>query len=301
MVSERIERILNTSHNKEADIRGLFEGIGTHLPVIPLKILTGSKLIRGAINWVPAHFTTISQLSYKPASFNKDYQRASIPGKTMFYSCPFTHSKTFENGVFIPRITSMMEIRSLMTKVDVDGVERITFSRWDTKRDIKVFALPFLGNYKKPSDEVLYIQEQWEKNIDVKGTFTAESIELVEYLSYDISKQKSDSCGYMFTAIFIDWYLEHHPEYEGIFYPSVQTEGEGANIAFLPSVVDNREVTFVEASECWLIKRGKESKMITAFKLEEDAGNLTPKQVDFYGRLMYLTHDFPLQGLQFLN
>lgn len=300
MLKEQIDSILSSSSHVERDIISLFESIGSDLPVVPLVLVSGSKVIRGAINWTPRHFTEVNQLSYKPERMNTQYLRASVPGKTMFYACPFTHSPTFDNGVFIPRLTSLMEIRSVITEVERDGVQRVTFSRWDTTNNIKLFALPFLVEYKKPCDEIEYIQQEWSKNVNT-DEFSPEAIELLRYLSQDISALKQRSVDYMFTALFIDWFLSKHPDYSGIYYPSVQTEGEGANVALLPNVIDSGIVQFIEATECWVIKRGMRSEMIMAFELTPNNGRLDIRPYNVLDQISAMPNPIPLEGLTFLN
>lgn len=300
MLVDQINSILRSSTPKEHHIIALFESIRNNLPIIPLTLRPNAKLIRGAINWTPRQFEQIKQLSYKPARMNTQYLRASIPQKTMFYACPFTHSSTFENGVFIPRLTSLMEIRSIITDIERDGVQRVTFSRWDTTECIKLFSIPFLAEYSKPCDEIIYIQNQW-KNAFSSDSYSDDAIELMNYLAYDISTKKSSSEDYMFTALFIDWFLTSHPDYSGVFYPSVQTDGEGANIALLPSVIDSGAVRFIEATECWVIKRGMHSEMITAHQLIPNDGQLENIPCDVRRQLSAMPDSIPLEGLRFIN
>ena len=268
--------------------------------MIPLRLRAGSKLIRGVINWNKGRVEEISHLSYKPASSNTQYSRASIPGETMFYTCPFTHSPTFENGIFIPRLTSLMEIRSIITEVKREGIQRVTFSRWDSTKEILLFAVPFLSVYKKACDEVLDIQKKWER-IVYNNLYKTDSIELIKYLSEDISTPKVNNTDYMFTALFINWFLSRHPEYSGVFYPSVQTEGEGANIAFEPRIIDSGYLRFVEATECWIIKRGMYSEMVTAYQLLPHDGKLIHFAFDVEKQLDAIPHPISLDGLSFLN
>lgn len=300
MLLDQIEDILSSSTQKEQDILSIFESIGSELPIIPLYLRPSAKLIRGAINWVPRQFDFVDQLSYKPARLNTHYLRASIPGKTMFYACPFTHSPTFENGVFIPRLTSLMEIRSIITEVERDGVQRVTFSRWDAVECIKLFAVPFLADYPKPCEEILHIQNQWRNTVSSEE-YSEEAIELIRYLANDISTKKESSSDYMFTALFIDWFLSSHPDYSGVFYPSVQTDGEGANVALLPRTIESGIVRFVEASECWVIKRGMRSEMVMSHKLTPNHGQLVSTPYDVLQQLSSMHDPIPLEGLSFLN
>ena len=298
---ERVTNILSYSNDKKSDIISLLNGIGDPLPILPIGLRAGSKLIRGSINWVPEHFTHVSQLSYRPPELNCEYQRASIPRKTMFYACSFSHSSTFETGVFMPRLTSLMEIRSLITDRDANGVQRITFSRWDTTRNIKLFALPFGANYEKPCEEIGYLRAIWEEKIG-KDLYSKDAIDLIAYISLDISQKKENNTDYMFTAIFIDWFLSRHPEYDGVYYPSVQVDGEGVNVALLPYLVDNGSVSFVDATECWLLKRGEVSKLMNAFSLNRENDRLIASQEDtLLQQLFLLCKDFQLDGLSFIN
>lgn len=300
MILEQIESILSESSTKEQDILTLFDSIGVNLPIIPLTLRPGAKLIRGTINWVPAQFESVEQLSYKPAHLNSQYQRASIPGETMFYACPFTHSRTFESGIFYPRLTSLIEIRSLISEVDRDGIQRVTISRWDTTQEIRLFAIPFLAEYERPCDEILYIRSKWVENVS-SNDYSRESIELIEYLSKDISEKKTRSEDYLFTALFINWFLSRHSGFSGVFYPSVQTKGEGANIAVKPNLVDAGDICFVEATESYVIKQGMRAEVIDAVRLIPDNGRLVSQPLDVLGYLEAMPNSISLSGLQFLN
>lgn len=300
MLKNQIETILSSSDQKQKDIIDLFESVGSNLPVIPLHLRSDSKLIRGVINWIPGHFNLVSQLSYKPARLNTEYLRASTPGNTMFYACSFTHSPSFENGVFLPRITALMEIRSILTEAHRDGIQRVTFSRWDSTKDILLFAFPFFSAYPKSCVEIKIIQEQWE-NAMSQRKYHPTALELIKYLAEDISLQKDRSDDYMFTALFIDWFLSRHPEYSGVYYPSVQTDGEGANIALKPCVVDSGSIRFIDATECWIIKRGARAEVVKAFQLSPNKEGLEVTPFNIYKQIEVMPNPISIEGLSLIN
>jgi len=79
-------KALNPSINSIEDIRNIMHEFGT-VGLIVITLPEGKTIIRARPNETNQSFSSISDLSYKPAEFNMTYQRASTPNTTMFYGC----------------------------------------------------------------------------------------------------------------------------------------------------------------------------------------------------------------------
>ena len=123
---------------------------------------------------------------------------------------------------------------------------------------------------------------------------------MISFISKDISTKKAQSTDYEFTALFIDWFLSAHPEFEGIAYPSVKSEGTGFNIAIKPSLIDDEVLVFSEASECWLCKREKKMTVYNIFELLKQGDSLICNRHKEYDiSLIQMYKCYP--GLSFIN
>ncbi len=298
-ITEVLDNIISSTENTER-LYKIFESIGNNeLPIIKIQMDKGHPLIRQRINNKGEDFTKISDLYCPPAHCLKEYGRANIPYKPMFYACCFSMDST----AYIPRMITLMETSSFLRNKESSGIERATFSKWCTNSKLELLVLPFSKHYKKACKDIIYIQELWKSQIEKQKT-NEKAKELIDYMSNEISKHFSSSNEYFKIANFINYLLyinEETKKADGIIYPSVYAEGNGFNIAIKKESAD-KKLDFIGASKCYLIKRKDISWIITAnhSSTEISDGILTyiPKE---YSKEEFLEIKSLTQGLDFIN
>ena len=209
----------------------------------------GKKIIRARLNdGVP--FTEISQLSYKPQTFNKTYLRASTPNKTMFYGSivPEVISETEPDTA---RATIVFELSAFVRDKESVGEEDITFSAWEVCENIELVSLIHHKGFKRPTALSEKLQKEYEQFISNHPEMELPSKEISEYLASEFAKfpigQHTD---YLISAVYAEMTAL---QFDGVLYPSVQLAGEGVNVAIKPESVESK-LKFLGASECTIYK-----------------------------------------------
>lgn len=213
------------------------------MPIIPIKIPKGNKVLRSSTNNEHKFHKTVSRLSYPPVEKAKT-DRTSLVKQPMFYASVFTSAAQSENAY--PRIFSAFETADILRSYNKQGKVIITQSVWENQADIYTFAFPYPKSMPHACNEIKAIQKLWDV---MKSEYTQEKVEFMEYIG-EIMTRKSYSCLYEITANIVDYILSYgrfmDRPLDGIYYPSVWSNGAGVNICLKPSVVD-RYLRFVDA------------------------------------------------------
>lgn len=203
-------------------------------------------------------FDEAHQLSYKPQKFNKTYQRASTPNKTMFYGAVIPDEVTDEIDNY--RITALLEASQTMRNNLENGNEKITFGKWVVKKDITLLAMVYHDDFIRNSVETRQVYNAYQALMQQYPEMIEKTTTITEYLASEFAKPIEDGNDfeYMISANFTE--LIAKKRFAGIYYPSYRTEGKGFNVAISPEYVD--ECLELEvAGECRLIKKGLNSNV----------------------------------------
>lgn len=296
-MNAKITNKLDSINSSEEDIQELYSIFNSidemSLPIIRFYIDKGAFVIRQRINPKGKDFSHISELSYPPVEYCKDYGRANLPGHSMFYCCSFA---TDENAPQ-PRYTTLLETSNFISRRDTVGIERATCSRWDVVEKLNLIALPFSQNYERTIYDIVQIQDEWKKEVQ-KADVNKEAIELVEYMSNEIAKKVDNTIDYFKIANFVYYLLyinKKTKDSDGVIYPSVAAEGEGFNIVLKPEVVD-KKLSFCAASLCYLIKDRMQAELYVvnrAIGKTDDGSLIFTPQEDFDKQIC--------EGFEFIN
>ncbi len=199
-------------------------------------------------------FINISDLSYKPQAFNKTYQRASTPQKTMFYGAIVPEDK---DGEIIDdeRIIGAFEVvgflRDSSKKI---GEKTLTYGVWRVNSTI---SAPSIFNSKTHEISVNWLKEVAEsfyEELEEYPEYQEDAIVLHDYLSKEFSKHVPEKVDYQYKISSI--YSRRATELgaDGILYPSVKLKGAGLNIALTPDCVDSK-MTLEYAVKCKVYKK----------------------------------------------
>ena len=254
-ISDELNMIKSSDDNTD-ELYAIFKSVDKALPVIRFYMGEGSSLIRQRVNEIGKEYNLVSDLYYPPAINLKYYGRANLPFQSMFYACCFS----LDPDEPLPRLLTLMETSDFFKDKESCGIERATCSRWNIKRKIELITLPYYTHYKKPCSMVKEIQSHWDDAIK-SANIDKDALELVDYMSTEISKDVSDSRGYFKIANFLNYLLyvnEKTKNADGVMFPSVKAEGAGLNIVLKKESADEK-IEFVGASLCYLAKNKMQS------------------------------------------
>lgn len=255
---QRLERISNSEKNID-ELYSVFNSIdGNTIPMIRVSIDVGAFVVRQRINIKDQSFSNVSDLSYPPVHCCKSYGRANLPYHPMFYCCSFSTEKDAP----LPRYVTLLETSDFIKDTESTGIQRSTCSRWDVIDRLELLALPFSDNYERTIAEIKQIKDEW-KELTTKTNINKDALELVNYMSNEISKNSTGDIDYFKIANFIYYLLyinKNTCNYDGVIYPSVAAAGEGFNVVLKPESAD-KKLSFNAASLCYLIKKCKKAEL----------------------------------------
>lgn len=271
-ISESLDKIECKKENLE-ELYKIFHSVN-NVPVMTFNVEIDAFLIRQRINEKDRFFELESELSYPPSGSCREYNRANIPYNPMFYS-----SITIEENALYARIVALMETSDFLKNVESCGIERSTISKWNVIKTLNLLALPFCDDYQRSNPFIDTIKEKWKKNMSfIKNKNSEDAIELIEYMSKEISKPFNDSESYFKIANFVYYLLyinQSTLHFDGIIYPSVSSAGEGVNVVLKPEIAD-KKLQFKSASLCNIAKKGSKaiSKIVNDARSKDINGNL---------------------------
>lgn len=184
--------------------------------------------------------------------------RASTPFQTMFYGCPIPDTVN-EGSEGSARVAATYETSYLMRK-NLDGEQKLTFSRWLVKKPIPVFVVCHHEDFYGRN---LYMQELFKTYLSLGKKMGQiefeESLLLNTFFADEFAKHvvnDTDDFENMISAIFSETLIRNMEDNaEGIYYPSMRTDGMVFNIAITPERADD-SLQLIAAGEGTLYKRG---------------------------------------------
>lgn len=193
-------------------------------------------IFRSRINKCEPSFLSIDEISY-PQNPSKNYGRANMPGKTMFYGS-FIPDKTADDEIKEAYVINAYEISPFMRNTESRGETKITIGMWKVKCDIKLLIIPFYQKF------VSKTALSHNLNSEFKGVLSknSEYKELTEIWNNFISQEfarpveENSSSEYMISATYSEFLL--NKGYDGIIFPTVQLNGRGFNFAIKTDIID---------------------------------------------------------------
>lgn len=245
---------LNLSKYPINEINEIMKEFGK-FAVVVTTLHKGKTIIRARPNESNETFKTVSEISYKPAKLNTDFQRASTPNTTMFYGCVVPdniENEEFNNA----RVTATLEASKLYRQEIESGEEKITFSRWTVTKDIPLIAIVYHKDFINNSSHTNELHTAYQVFLENNPKETAKSNSVTEYLASEFAKKETPhDYDYLISALFTELVISQG--FAGVYYPSVRAEGKGFNVAIHPEFVNNNMKAIV-SGECTLYKNGKD-------------------------------------------
>ena len=211
----------------------------------------GKTLMRARPNFNNERFFSKCQLSYKPQHFNKTYQRASTPYRTMFYASmvPETiQSGELDNTRFIGAFEALPWLRDKTTK----GYQMITYGRWLVTNDINLIAIVQHDDFYKESSYTRELVQTFKKFTEDFPDLKDETLAISDFFANEFAKvETNNDYDYLLSATFSELVVDKG--IDGILYPSVRVGGQGFNVAINTEIADTH-LDLIIAGECSIYK-----------------------------------------------
>lgn len=222
------------------------------VPAIQLVLPIGSVITRLRMG---VNYYEEKDLSYKPSALCTAYQRASLPGETVFYGVISDN----ENRLDHARIISVNECSPMCRKSKEKGIEEFTCSQWITTTKLKLLGFFSSQTFTDCSDNELIEQCRgyYEKMLErVTASEQKDWEDIAGFLSHQFYKRVPDGHDYEYkiTANLSSIIHRLPYSYDGIAYPSERTNGIlGLNVALFPEAAD-RSLCFCRKAKQVLYK-----------------------------------------------
>jgi len=236
-----------------AEIDSLMTKIG------PLAILLtdfhNQKEIERAVNNTKEEpeFNTVSRISFKPEKYNHNYLRASTPNNTMFYGSVISYSDD-EQEKRNARIVGASEVSTLMRSGEIiEGFSRITFGKWKVTEQISLATIIDPSKeYEKPY--LIELKNKYNSFLnEVPEEVKVNTVKWLQYFSQEFGKRVSNGNNhdYLISAKFTELFV-NNSQYDGVIYPSVQSDGYGLCVAIHPRAM--HKLKLIKVLQCKITK-----------------------------------------------
>jgi hypothetical protein len=266
-----LETARNTDNMEEIHIvmDSIYRNIG-----IPTVELNFPFCARARYNRNGEVFSKKNQLSYNPKPSEISIQRANFAEQQLFYAAVPSKS-----DFATCTSTSLIEVAMEYVKNEAVQREYFTLSRWNFNRPLNIVILPFSkSSHLKNIDfsDAYNIQKsfinQSEHLDDIRKNIHLDALEFIS----DIFCQKNEKrvC-YKISATYynlIEKYLDFNKiPFDGIAYPSANTEAAGMNIVLRKEIVDDGTLSFYYAVMNIMQRNPNNPKDITFKRGSDDA------------------------------
>lgn len=242
-IIQRIRSIDLNDDSKTEEIRVLLSQL--RYPIILSNAVAGSYVTRARRG---KGYRDKNDMSYKPSSICKTYQRATLPNQTVFYGILSDDERHLENA----RAIGVSECSVLADEgINSRGREFIATSQWIITKDIAVACIISANSYKDVHNNRLL--ETLRQSFINKHQADEEALFVSDFIVEEYSKRvvSGHDNEYKISALFADMLL-YGAGFEAVAYPSVKLGGQaGLNIAIRPDVADSNLALSKIADQCF--------------------------------------------------
>lgn len=247
-IIQRIRSIDLNDDSKTKEIRALLSQL--RFPIILSNAEAGSYVTRARRG---KGYRDKQDMSYKPSSLCKTYQRATLPNQTVFYGIISDDERHLENA----RAIGVSECSVLADNgYNSIGREYISVSQWVITENIVVACIVSANSFKDVHNNRLL--ENLRQNFINKHNDDEEALFVSDFIVEEYSKKvvSGHDNEYKISAIFADMLL-YEAGFEAVAYPSVKLGGQaGLNIAIRPDVADSKLTLLNIADQCFYKNAG---------------------------------------------
>ncbi|MCO6360968.1 RES family NAD+ phosphorylase [Roseivirga pacifica] len=218
---------LQTTHIN--NIIALFMSVGG-TENINLSLGVNSILLRARPNKGCLRFTDTQDLSIKPARYNTDFQRASTPRKTMFYSV-YMSGQLGQKELDIMRTTAAYETIPEIRLPNNPYSEKLTLGYWTNHEPLNLMAIMHKKQYTEINPYTMEVFNAYREHLaNCDKNLMQKSITFYDFLADEFSKKDiRGNYDYKISALFSE--AASRNNIDGIIYPSVRLGGMSFNVA----------------------------------------------------------------------
>jgi len=237
---------------------------------IPYIIAPQEFVVRCSKNEPGEIFKNVSRCSYNPNTKKIPLQRCNYKEQQAFYCSMFS-----DTDYATTTITCLVE--TAWDYIENYGLSYsfFTLSRWPLKRHMTLWALPFseLGclrnrDFKKIRDDIETKMKGQPGNIN-------ETIDYLQYMSDVFCKRENKKKYYKISSAFFNYLLLHRQDknlsFDGLVYPSANTEGAGMNVAIRKELIDDRILNCDLATVWVMIRNPNDNKRLTTYPISNNS------------------------------
>lgn len=239
-------KAIDFSHSTPETVREILSS--TQIPIIEYTIFPGVYIIRGRKG---LNFHKKEDMTYCPVQYCKNFQRATLPGQTMFYGVISDDQSHLENA----RAISAIECSALCKEgTQSFGRESFTISHWIVEKPLRVCSFVSDTTFANINNNILLNQIR-EAFIRHHNNSTEYIKRVARFISDEFAKTTNDPSEYLISATIATDCI-NDLGFDGVIYPSVKLGGQaGLNIALSPHAVDTK-LRFERTLEQTIYKNG---------------------------------------------
>lgn len=248
-----------------------------HIPHLESNL---SYVVRCSMNDPGEVFRNVSRCSYNPNSQAIKLQRANYPNQQVFYCSMYSDTDYASSSLTCIVETAWEHIEKL------DEMRNYcTLSRWQCSRPLKLWILPFSEESCNKNRDFNRIRENMTNLIRKDGRNSEDTILALEFISDCFADRKNKKVSYRITSAFYNSLLFYEKfmsqEYDGLIYPSANTEGAGLNVVLKKELIDAR-IAYCDIAVMYSIIRSPSNlKNLSAFPASNDSTVSTEGKLSF--------------------
>lgn len=227
-------------------------------------------IVRASKNKPGEIFDNISRCSYNPFPDTISLQRCNYPRQQVFYCSLYSKTEYASTSMTCLVETGWEYIEDIKLSSCL-----FTLSHWRLKRPLKLFVLPFSKISNEKNEDFKRVRKNIELDISSKFKNTDEIIQALEYMSDIFCKREEKKKYYKISAAFFNSLLFYqyykNISYDGLLYPSANTEGSGINLALYKSLIDTKVIEGSVATVCMMNRNPNNPKHLIALPISNDS------------------------------
>lgn len=233
-------------------------------------------VVRASRNGNREIFSNIQRCSYNPKVSDIPIQRCNYPGQQVFYCSMYTETHKAFTSITCIMETAMEQIKNYKINECC-----YTLSRWDLKRPLKLWALPFSKLSHLQNDDFKFMSDELKKALKTHPA-KKEIVIAYKYMSEVFCKRINKKLYYKISSAFFNFLLTLEQKCDGIAYPSANTERAGINVALNKILVDDKILVGTAATLYFLKRNQSDKKKLSILPCSKNAFPDSMGKLHFY-------------------
>lgn len=266
---DKIEFLAGLDEDNLRKIQGLITFFFKNKP-IPFVECPNKFVVRASKNKEGEIFSNVSRCSYNPIPETISLQRCNYPNQQIFYCSLYSNTKLASTT-----ITCLVETGwEYMEDVNIRSC-KFTLSRWALKRPLKLYVLPFSKISIEKNNDIKNINENISTQINSRFENTYEIFTSLKYISdvfcKRVDKNKYYKISFAFFNSLIFYQQYNKTSFDGLLYPSANTEGAGINLAIYKEIIDQK-ILECDLATIYMVNRNPDnSKHLIALPISNNS------------------------------